>query len=347
MSTSLLYHRFGIRGYEYRSQHFAENCTYFCIDQSRERLRCAECGSAAVWVHGRTERIFRTLPIGRQPSSIVFNVPRLCCLQCDTVRQAKIGFADPRKHYTRSFARYALELSRLMTIQDVANHLQVSWDTIKDIQANYLKSNFGKPRYGNLKQIAIDEISIGRGHRYFTVVLDLLTGAVVFVGDGKGADALEPFFRRLRRSRARIQAVASDMSTAYIRAIRQNIPRAVHVFDHFHVVKLFNDKLSAFRRHLYHEASAHDRRILKGTRWLLLKNPENLDEDRNELDRLQEALRLNEPLAIAYYLKEDLRQIWWQTDKRTARRVLRSWLARARILVADVEDCCRFDLLFP
>jgi transposase len=330
MSTSLLYHRFGIRGYVYRSQHFAEDCTFFCIDQPRERLRCAECGSAAVWIHGRTERIFRALPVGGQPSSIVFNVPRLCCLRCDTVRQAKIGFADPRKHYTHSFARYALELSRLMTIQDVANHLRVSWDTIKDIQAKHLKSKFGKPKYRNLKQIAIDEISIGRGHRYFTVVLDLLTGAVVFVGDGKGADALQPFFRRLRRSRARIQAVASDMSTAYIRAIRQNIPRAVHVFDHFHVVKLFNDKLSAFRRQLYHEASEHDRRIIKGTRWLLLKNPENLDEERNELGRLQEALRLNEPLAMAYYLKEDLRQIWWQDDKRTARRVLRSWLARAR-----------------
>jgi transposase len=330
MSTSLLYHRFGIHGYSYRSQHFAEGCTFFGIDQPRERLRCAACGSAAVWIHGRTERIFRALPIGGQPSAIVFSVPRLCCLRCDSVRQAKIGFADPRKHYTRSFARYALELSRLMTIQDVANHLRVSWDTIKDIQANYLKSKYGKPKYRNLKQIAIDEISIGRGHRYFTVVLDLLTGAVVFVGDGKGADALEPFFRRLRRSRARIQAVASDMSSAYIRALRQNLPRAVHVFDHFHVVKLFNDKLSALRRQLYHEASAHDQRILKGTRWLLLKNPENLDEDRNEGERLREALLLNEPLAMAYYLKEDLRQIWWQADKRTARRVLRSWLAKAR-----------------
>src|SRR5580692_3903867 len=108
MSTTLMYQRFGIHGYVYRSQHFAEGCTFFCIDQPRERLRCAECGSAAVWIHGRKERIFRTLPIGRQPTSIVFNVPRLCCLRCDTVRQAKIGFADPKKHYTRSFARYAL-----------------------------------------------------------------------------------------------------------------------------------------------------------------------------------------------------------------------------------------------
>ena len=331
MSTTLLYHRFGIQGYTYCSQHFAQDCTFFCIEQPRERLRCSECGSPAVWIHGRTERTFRALPIGGQPSFIVLEVPRLCCLRCNAVRQAKIAFADPRKHYTRSFARYALELSRHMTIQDVADHLQVSWDTVKEIQARELQRRFGKPKLHKLKQIAIDEINIGKGHHYLTVVLDLLTGAVVFVGEGKGVDSLEIFWKRLRRCHAKIRAVATDMSAAYIRAVRDNLPRAVHVFDHFHVVKLFNDKLSAVRRQLYQEAhSDHDRRILKGTRWLLLKNPENLDEGRNELERLMDALRLNQPLALAYYLKEDLRQIWSQPDKRTARRVLRDWLARAR-----------------
>ncbi|HVS38257.1 MAG TPA: ISL3 family transposase, partial [Gemmataceae bacterium] len=164
-----------------------------------------------------------------------------------------------------------------------------------------------------------------------TVVLNLLSGAVVFVGDGKGVEALKPFWKRLRRARARIAAVATDMSAAYIKAVRHNLPQAVHVFDHFHVVKLFNDKLGALRRELFHQLSSdHDRKILKGTRWLLLKNPENLDAERNEHERLEEALRLNAPLATAYYLKEDLRQIWMQPNKRTARQVLRGWLARAR-----------------
>jgi transposase len=331
MSTTLLYQAFGISGYTYRSQHFRGGCMFWCIEQPRNKLRCSQCGSPAVWVRGRQERIFRTVPIGMKPTSIVLEVPRVGCLRCHANQQVKIGFADAKKRYTRSFERYALELSRHMTIQDVADHLQVGWDTIKDIQAKNLQRRFGNPKLRKLKQIAIDEINVGKGHHYLTVVLDLLSGAVVFVGDGKGAEALEIFWQKLRRCRARIKAVASDMSAAYIRAIRDNIPNAVHVFDHFHVIKLFNDKLSAFRRQLYHEASSdHERRILKGTRWLLLKNPENLDEDRDELDRLMQALRLNQPLAIAYYLKEDLRQIWMQPNKRTARRVLRDWLARAR-----------------
>ena len=331
MSTSLLYHGFGIVGYQYVSQHFQGGQVNFRIAQQRERLRCPQCGCNDVWRRGHQERTFRTVPIGPKPTSVTLDVARVWCPVCDVVRQVKIGFADPKKRYTRSFERYALDLSRHMTIQDVAEHLQVSWDTIKDIQASHLKRRFGKPKLHKLKQIAIDEIAVGKGHRYFTVVLNLLTGVVVFVGDGKGVDALKPFWKRLRCARAKIKAVATDMSAAYIRAVRDHLPRAVHVFDHFHVIKLFNEKLSALRRDLYRQASTdEERKLLKGTRWLLLKNPENLDADSNELERLEEALRVNKPLALAYYLKEDLRQIWSQPDKRTARRVLCDWLARAR-----------------
>jgi len=99
-----------------------------------------------------------------------------------------------------------------MTILDVAEHLQVSWDTVKDIQARSLQRRFGKPKLHKLTQIAIDEIAVGKGHHYLTVVLNLLTGAVVFVGDGKGVEALTPFWRRVRRARARIVAVADSFN---------------------------------------------------------------------------------------------------------------------------------------
>jgi transposase len=330
MSTSLLYHAFGLTGYRYVRQSFQGGRVTFRIERPRERLCCPQCGSAEVWAQGGEERTFRTIPIGAKPVLLQIKVPRVLCFACGQVRQVKLGFADPKKRYTRSFERYALELSRRMTIQDVAQHLQVSWDTIKDIQARSLQRRFGTPKLHKLQQIAIDEIAIGKGHHYLTVVLNLLSGAVVFVGNGKGADALEPFWRRVRRARATIKAVATDMSPAYIRAVRDNHKGVIHVFDHFHVIKLFNDKLSAFRRELHHQATDQQRRILKGTRWLLLKNPENLDAERDEHKRLQAALDLNAPLALAYYLKEDLRQIWTQADKRTARRVLRDWLARAR-----------------
>jgi transposase len=257
-------------------------------------------------------------------------IARVRCFVCEHVRQVHIPFADPRCQYTHAFERYALDLCRHMTIKDVARHLGVSWDTIKDIQKRYLQRRFGNPKLHKLKHIAIDEIAVGKGHHYVTVVLDLNSGAVVFVGKGRGTDALDPFWRRLRRGRVRIRAVATDMSPAYIRAVQDNLPRAIHVFDHFHVIKLFNDKLSALRRELYHEATAQmHKHVLKGTRWLLLKNPENLSPKRREAERLHEALRMNAPLATAYYMKDDLRQIWNQDDKATARRVLDDWIRRA------------------
>jgi transposase len=218
-----------------------------------------------------------------------------------------------------------------MTVKDVSLHLGVGWDMVKDILKRNLQRRFEKPRLKGLQRIAIDEICVGAGHRYLTVVLDLDTGAVVFVGEGKGADSLRAFWRRLRGSGAKVKAVASDLSPAYGLAIRQNLPKAIHVYDRFHVVKLFNDKLSDLRRAVQREAEGPlQKKVLKGTRWLLTKNPENLDDAKNERQRLEEALKLNKPLATAYYLKEDLRQFWIQLNKREAGKFLDDWIARAR-----------------
>jgi transposase len=132
----------------------------------------------------------------------------------------------------------------------------------------------------------------------------------VFVGDGKGEQALAPFGKQRRASRAKLRAVATDMSSAYYKAVCENPPEATHVFDRFHIVKLMNEKLTALRRQLHREADGIEKAVLKGTRWLLLMNPQNLSADRNEHQRLQEALTLNEPLAVAYYLKEETSKIW-------------------------------------
>ena len=332
MSTSLLYHGFGIRGYAYVRTEFHHGQVFFTIRQGDDTLRCSACGSRDVGSRGHVERRFKSLPIGGKLVSIVFPIPRIACSACGALRQVEIGFADRRRSYTRPFERYALDLLRHMTIQDVAEHLNVSWDLVKDIQKRDLARRFARPKLKHLRQIAIDEISIGKGHRYLTVVLDLESGAVVFVGDGKGADALEPFWRRLRRSGGRIEAVAIDMSVAYIEAVSTHLPEATIVFDHFHVIKLFNEKLSDLRRDLYREATNQlHKDVLKGTRWLLLKNPDNLKPDRKEAERLQEALRLNQPLAMAYYMKEELRLLWSKSDKDKAETFLGDWINRAMV----------------
>jgi transposase len=329
MSTSLLYHAFSIRGYEYVRTEYPGGEVVFTIRQEPKTFRCEACGSRDVRPRGQVERRFRSLPIGSRLTTVVFPIPRVACQACGVVRQVGVDFADPRRTYTKAFERYALELSRCMTILDVARHLGVSWDIVKDIQKRDLSRRYAKPKLKGLRRIAIDEIAVGKGHRYLTVVLDLESGAVIFVGDGKGGDALKPFWKRLRRCKAKVEAVAMDMSPAYHAAVSAYLPNARIVFDHFHVIKLFNDKLSGLRRSLYHRATAEQKKVLKGSRWLLLKAPENLDPERDEEARLEEALKLNKPLATAYYLKEDLRQFWSQPGKTFAGAFLTDWVRRA------------------
>jgi transposase len=259
-----------------------------------------------------------------------------------------VPFADPRRSYTRSFERLALELRESMTLKDVARYLCVSDWLVKDIEKRWLGKHFAKPRLKDLRHIAIDEIATKKGHKYLTIVMDLKTGAVVYVGPGKGAEALTAFWRSLKASRAQVEAVAIDMSAAYYGAVCENLPDAAVVFDWFHIVKLLNDKLSELRRQLHREATDRlHKDVLKGTRWLLLKRPENLDQTRDESKRLQEALQLNTSLATAYYLKEDLRLLWEEPTKRAAGLFLDDWIRQAdasgiRVLQTFAKTLARY-----
>ena len=109
MSTTLLYHAFGVRGYQYVRQSFGKDGIELTIEQDRCELRCSACGSWEVQAKGRIPREFKTLPIGGKPVSLAFEVPRVECADCGCRRQVKLGFAVPRVSYTRAFARYALE----------------------------------------------------------------------------------------------------------------------------------------------------------------------------------------------------------------------------------------------
>jgi transposase len=151
-------------------------------------------------------------------------------------------------------------LSTMMTIQDVSRTVGLSWDIVKSIQKEYLQKHYGKPDLKGLQMIAIDEIAIAKGHKYLTVVLDLETGAVVYVGEGKGADSLEEFWKRVKRAGSKIRAVSIDMSPSYIEAVERNIGKEAIVFDHFHITKLLNDSIAEIRREIYNNESDENKK---------------------------------------------------------------------------------------
>jgi len=288
MSTSLLYHAWGIHDCDYHSTSYQQGAIHFNIKIRDRLIRCSHCKSRTVTHKGKVTRILKTLPIGSKPVCIKLDVPRVTCLQCHLTRQITLPFIHAHSRATRALERYVIELSRMMTIKDIARLLQTSWDFIKNIIKRRLKKHYDKPKLSKLEYIAIDEIYLGKKQGYMTLVLDLKSGAVVFTALGKKGEVLDPFWKRLKRYRTRIKAVATDMGPAYIKAVQDNLPDATLVFDHFHIIKLFNEK-----------------------------------------QRLEEALKLNAPLATAYYLKEDLGLLWKQETKKEASDYLKGWIKRA------------------
>jgi transposase len=283
MSADPLSRAFGISGDRVTQTSWEQDAIVLCLEQPRQKLRCSACGSRDVHRKGAVSREFKTLPIGSQAVRLRLAVPRVVCQTCRLDRQVPLGLSEPKKTYTKCFARYVLELAQLMTVNDVARHLDVSWDIVRGIIGDDLQRRFGRPKLKHLKRLAIDEIYVGKTHKFLTVVLDLDAGRIVFVGDGKGESALKPFWKRLRHSHAKIEAVAADLSPAYGLEIRTALPDAALVFDRFHLVKLLNEHLTELRRELQREAEEGlQKRVLKGTRWLLLKHPANLDDTRDE-----------------------------------------------------------------
>lgn len=334
-----LYMALGIGEYDLLEVHEDQNELLVLIGWRRETWRCPDCGSAEVHGHGRQTRFWRTVPIGLKQTRLAMDVPRIKCLDCGQVRVLKPTMAVDMRRHTNAFERYAGEMLRYVTPTDLSRHLGISWETANGIDMRRLEA-LPRPKLSQLKYIAVDEIYSGKQHKFLTIVLDLQTSVVVYVGDGRGAEALRPFFERLRQSKAKLEAISMDMSGGYKKAVREHLPKVPVIFDRFHVIKLMNEKLSDLRRELAREATEKlQLKVLKGIRWLLLMGEETLDsplrKSRRKPDatsdraRLDAALILNKPLATAYYLKEKLRLFWAQGTKAAADKCLDSWLKQA------------------
>ncbi len=217
-----------------------------------------------------------------------------------------------------------------MTIQDISSILHTSWGLIKDIDKVSLGRRYKSIDIQNVRYIAIDEFSVKRGHKYMTVVMDLETRRIIYVNEGRTIESIAPLFKRFIRLGVTPKAIAMDMWPAYISAVTEYFPGTPIVFDRFHIEGNLNKTISNIRKTVFRdETDLNKRKLIKGTRWLLLKNNKNLNEDNNEKEKLGLALDINKPLATAYYLKEDLKQFWSQRNLEEAKNFLGSWAAKA------------------
>lgn len=300
------------------------------MQNKKRQTVCPKCGKCHLVKNGFRMRDFLALPIGGKKVIVRMKVQRYKCKDCDYDHQEKIPFATGGNSYTHRFARHVVDLLRSMTVKDVASRLGISWDTVKEIHSHYLDKHYSPPSLDGVECIGIDEFAVKKGNVYKTIVVDLTSGRILYVGEGKGIEALADFWKKVKRKNISIKYVATDLSAAFIASVLDNCPDAIHVFDHFHVVKLMNDKLDDIRRMQYGmEKDINKRKVLKGTRYLLLGNGSDIYDDKYKT-RLDNALAMNEPLSKAYYLKEQLREIWSQVYKDDAEKVLTDWIEQAK-----------------
>ncbi len=231
--------------------------------------RCHVCGEDGDSVHSIHSRQVRDLDVASMSSVLDVSYRKVRCLKCIGVRAEQLTFCDAGKHVTHRLARYIFDLCKMLTVQEVSKHLAIDKKTIKAIDLAGLEAAHGQTDYSNLRILAIDEIAVKKGHQYMTVVLDYISGRVVWVGEGRRKETLDEFFGGMSMAeKAGIEAVAMDMWEPFINRVTKHCPQAKIVFDLFHLVKAFGEVIDEVRRSEYAAATKAQKGVLKGSRYL-------------------------------------------------------------------------------
>lgn len=272
---------------------------------------CGGCEQPTPLIHDRTIRLVRDRDILDPRVQFSLPVRRVDCLTCGR-RTEKIDWLLLRSRLTRRMAAWIETLLALLPISHISRLTGLHWHNIKALDKRRLQDMVGDFSPGDVRRLAMDEFALHRGHRYATLIMDAERTRVLWVGEGNSRQAIRPFFEQLGKRCQQIEAVAMDMNTAFDREVKQHCPQAEVVFDLFHVVALYGSKVIDRIRVDQANAQRDDRparKVIKRSRWLLLRNKENLKEE--QAIRLQEILDANQALATVYVLKDALQEVWF------------------------------------
>jgi transposase len=291
---------------------------------------CSVCGQEGSRMHMYGTRRVRDLSMTNARVELVVPNRKLRCDGCGTIRTEGHDFLAPYRRYTLRFEQQVADLCRHLPIKQVADHFGLDWHAVKEIDKRRLQREVGTPCYDGLRLLAVDEVEVHKGHTYLTTVLDLETGRIVWVGKGRTEATLASFFAELTpEQRKAIKAVASDMASGFRNAVENACPHAAQVYDLFHVVAKYSREVVDVVR--LEEAKKQDeagRKLIKGSRYLLLKNAPNLFGSQRKA--LRGLLKANENLNKVYVLKDQLKRIWDYKLTAWARKALDQWCALAQ-----------------
>lgn len=304
----------------------------------RRRPRCGECGEL-MRINRKTRQGAMDLPLG--PASfvlVVYEAVQGYCRHCGryaTVRPLEIV---EQHTATLRLMRHISLLCRWLPVQRVCELVPIPPMTAYRYDRYILQTELPAPQLDGIEALLIDEKHLGRAG-FVTLVLNARTGELLWLAEGRGKDALDGFFAKLTaQQRTSIAAVGIDRSGAYRAAVEAHLPDADIVFDKFHLISNLGEVIDKVRRRTQAQTDAEGRALLKGQRYNLLRNPENLSLDgRRELKLL---LAANHELSLVYMLKDAFKAVWTYTYRRSADKCLSNWIAMA--LESGVRELARF-----
>lgn len=323
-----------------------ENEPYLAVILARKEKEfgCA-CGLEYTTYYDSRIRAVRDLIFGPYKKVwIIFLQCRILCRRCGVVTE-RLDWVGPWGRCTKRLeAAVALSCRETRSIKAIAAQFDLHWDTVKEIDKKALQREL--PAVGDTEatQLAVDEFAIRKRHHYGTTVIDVENPEVLYVGEGRKEEVLSSFYQKMGSERcSKVEAVAMDMWRPYEKATREHCPNAKIVYDPFHVIQAYGrDVVDRVRVAEYRSAADSEKEVLKGSRYLLLKNKSNLDKEKDEPERLGRLLKLNRNLSKVYVMKDDLKQLWKYRYRAWAEIWFKKWYWRAtHSRVKELKDYAR------
>ena len=302
--------------------------------------QCPQCGRRGTIIRQRPEpRFWRDIPVGPWSVWLMYWPREIHCATHGRVTE-RLPWADVGARVSYRFEYLMLRYCQIMPQKAAAELLRVPASTLSDLLHRSIARLREGHRVRGLKNLGIDEISYHKGHKYATLVYDLERSCVVWIGPGKGREAIDHFFNEALSDyqKAQIRTACCDMSQAYIGAIKAHCPTATLVLDRFHIVKALNEAVDEVRKQQWREACQADRKPLKGLRWLLYRHSST--RTRRDTRNLKALDKHNRRIYRAWRLKEEFEHFWNYNATWAAERFLKRWTKSA--LLSRLEPIRKF-----
>jgi len=293
---------------------------------SRVDPLCGRCLAPCGLIHERLVRRVRERDLFDKQAWLEVPLRRVVCLTCG-VSTEHVPWLPSRSRLTARLIAHVEALLRLLPLRHISRLTGLHWHTLRTVDARRLAREVQPPDLSQVRRLIMDEFALFKGHRYATVAICADTQQVLWVGEGRSRKDVQPFFEQLGPEACqRIEAVAMDMNTAFDLEVKAHCPNARVVYDLFHVLAKFGrevvDRVRVDQANAL-KADPAARRVIKRSRWLLLRNRANLTQE--QAIKLDDLLAANAPLTTVYLLKAQLKELWYAPDEPQAQRRWQEW----------------------